>query len=148
AGASTQEQLLNAETTLKSARQGIESLKLQIEQQKASMRVEEANLQYTTIKAPIDGTVVSITAKQGQTINASQSAPTTLTIADLNTMTVRAEVSEADFGKVSDGMAAYFTTLSSNRRWEGTLKRREPTPKVQNTVVLYYALFDVQNENM
>src|SRR5690606_18030691 len=96
AGASTQEQLLNAETTLKSARQGIESLKLQIEQQKASMRVEEANLQYTTIKAPIDGTVVSITAKQGQTINASQSAPTILTIADLNTMTVRAEVSEAD----------------------------------------------------
>lgn len=149
AGASTEEQLLNAETTLKSARQGIESLKLQIEQQKASMRVEEANLQYTTIKAPIDGTVVSITAKQGQTINASQSAPTILTIADLNTMTVRAEVSEADYAKLSVGMPAYFTTLGgNNRRWEGTLKRIEPTPKVQNSVVLYYALFDVNNDNL
>ncbi len=146
AGASTSEQLLNAETTLKSARQAIESLKLQIEQQKASMRVEEANLQYTTIKAPIDGTVVSIAAKQGQTINATQSAPTILTIADLSTMTVRAEVSEADISKISDGMRAYFTTLNGNRQWEGTLKRTEPTPKVQNAVVLYYALFDVQNE--
>lgn len=147
AGASTEEQYLNAETALKNARQSIETLKANIEQQKASMRVEEANLQYTTIKAPIDGTVVSIAAKQGQTINASQSAPTILTIADLNTMTVRAEVSEADYNKLSVGMPAYFTTLNSTtRRWQGTLKRIEPTPKVQNSVVLYYALFDVQND--
>lgn len=149
ADATTREAYLNAETTLKSARQGIESLKLQIEQQKASMRVEEANLQYTTIKAPIDGTVVSIAAKQGQTINATQSAPTLLTIADLATMTVRTDVSEADIGKLTDGMQAYFTTLGSqNRRYYGTLKRKEPTPKVQNSVVLYNALFDVQNDSL
>lgn len=146
AGASTEEQYLNAKTSLQSARNSIETLRAQIEQQEASMRVEEANLQYTEIKAPIDGTVVSIAAKRGQTINATQSAPTILTIANLDVMTVRAEVSEADFSKLYDGMPAYFTTLGSqNRRWYGTLKRIEPTPRVQNSVVLYYALFDVDN---
>lgn len=148
ADAATREQFLNAETTLESARHAIKTLEAQIEQQKASMRVEEANLQYTEIKAPIDGTVVSIAAKQGQTINATQQAPTILTIANLDTMTVRAEVSEADVAKLYNGMSAYFTTLGSqNRRWYGSLKRIEPTPKVQNSVVLYYALFDVDNQN-
>ncbi len=66
----------NAETTLNSARQAIATLKAQIEQQKATMRVEETNLKYTKIVAPIDGTVVSIAAKMGQTINATQQAPT------------------------------------------------------------------------
>ncbi|MFO7324444.1 MAG: efflux RND transporter periplasmic adaptor subunit [Pseudomonadota bacterium] len=151
ADAATEEQFLNARTTLISAQNAIRTLELQIKQQEASMRVEEANLQYTEIKAPIDGTVVSIAAKQGQTINATQSAPTILTIANLDTMTVRAEVSEADYAKLRTGMPAYFTTLgtsATNRRFYGTLKRIEPTPKVQNSVVLYYALFDVDNEKV
>src|SRR5690606_14634250 len=67
---------------------------------------------------------------------------------DLNTMTVRTDVSEADFAKITDGMPVYFTTLGAggDRRWHSTVKRREPTPKVQNSVVLYPVLFDVVNE--
>jgi membrane fusion protein, macrolide-specific efflux system len=145
--ATTAEQVQNAETTLSSARSAINTLQAQMDQQRASMRVEEANLKYTRILAPMSGTVVSINAKQGQTLNTNQQAPTILRIADLSTMNVQTQVSEADVSKLSKGMRAYFTTLgSTSRRWYGTLSRIEPTPTVQNNVVLYNALFDVKNE--
>ncbi len=144
----TTESLQNADTALKTARTQLASLKAQIEQLQASMRVEEANLKFTKIYAPMSGTVVSIAAKQGQTLNASQSAPTVLRIADLSTMTVQTQVSEADVSKLRGGMQSYFTTLgSSGRRWYGQLRKVEPTPTVTNNVVLYNALFDVPNPN-
>jgi len=147
--ATTKETMLNAETTFKNAQRQIEQQKAQIAQQEANMSIDKTNLRYTDITAPIDGTVMSISVKEGQTINASQSAPTVLKLADLNTMTVRADVSEADVAKVSKGMNVYFTTLGAgqNRRWYSTVKRIEPTPKNQNSVVLYPVLFDVENEN-
>lgn len=144
----TTELVQNADTALKTARTQLTSLKAQIEQLRASMRVEEANLKFTKIYAPMSGTVVTIAAKQGQTLNASQSAPTVLRIADLSTMTVQTQVSEADVSKLRGGMQSYFTTLgSSGRRWYGQLRKVEPTPTVTNNVVLYNALFDVPNPN-
>src|SRR5690625_7081752 len=68
-------------------------------------------------------------------------------IADLATITVQAQVSEADIGRLKQGMPVYFTTMGSqNRRWDGELSRIEPTPAVENNVVLYSALFDVPND--
>lgn len=146
--ATTTQALENAETDLRSALTGIAQVKAQIEQTRASMRVEEANLKYTRIYAPMAGTVVSITARQGQTLNANQQAPTLLRIANLETMTVQTQVSEADVSKLRSGMQAYFTTLGSQgRRWWGALRKVEPTPTVTNNVVLYNALFDVPNAN-
>ncbi len=110
------------------------------------MRVEIPNIAYTTITAPISGTVMSLAVKQGQTINASQSAPTVLRIANLGTMTVQSDVSEADVAKLHTGMPVYFTTLSGDRQRHSVLKRTDPTPKTQNSVVLYNALFDIANE--
>jgi macrolide-specific efflux system membrane fusion protein len=61
-------------------------------------------------------------------------------------MTVSTQVSEADISKLKIGMDAYFTTLGSgNRRWTGKLRQILPTPTVLNNVVLYTALFDVDN---
>jgi len=112
------------------------------------LRADEANLNYAKIYAPMDGTVVSLTARQGQTLNANQTAPTILRIADLSTMTVQTQVSEAEVGKLRKGMEVYFTTLGSQgRRWYGALRKVEPTPTVTNNVVLYNALFDVPNKN-
>lgn len=146
--ATTTEALQNAEAELKSARAQIEMLKAQIEQTDSSLRADEANLNYARIYAPMAGTVVSITARQGQTLNANQQAPIILRIADLSTMTVQTQVSEADVSRLRLGMEAYFTTLGSQeRRWYGKLHRIEPTPTVQNNVVLYNALFDVDNAN-
>lgn len=147
--ATTREQAANAETTYLNAQRQIEQSKAQIAQQEANMRIDANNLRYTNIVAPIDGTVMSIAVKEGQTINATQSAPTVLRLADLNTMTVRTDVSEADMAKITVGMPVYFTTLGagSERRYHGTVKRREPTPKVQNSVVLFPVLFDVDNDD-
>jgi membrane fusion protein, macrolide-specific efflux system len=67
-------------------------------------------------------------------------------VADLSTMTVWTQVSEADISRLSLGMLAQFTTLGSGeRRWEGRLRQILPTPEVTNNVVLYTALFDVEN---
>ena len=85
------------------AQRQIDQSKAQIEQQAANMRIEETNLKYTKIIAPIDGTVMSIAVKEGQTINATQQAPTVLRLANLNTMTVRTDVSEADVAQALEG---------------------------------------------
>ncbi|MDA0236460.1 MAG: efflux RND transporter periplasmic adaptor subunit, partial [Proteobacteria bacterium] len=86
------------------------------------------------------------TARQGQTLNTNQQAPVVMRIADLSTMTVQTQVSEADIGRLKLGMEAYFTTLGgSGKRWQGKLEKIEPTPTVTNNVVLYNALFDVLN---
>jgi macrolide-specific efflux system membrane fusion protein len=133
---------------LRSAAAQIDALKAQIQQTESTLRGDEANLGYTKIHAPMSGTVVSQTAKQGQTLNANQQAPIVLRIADLSTMTVATQVSEADVSRLRVSMDVYFTTLGSGeRRWYGKLRQIMPTPNVVNNVVLYDSLFDVPNPN-
>ena len=144
--ATTADALQSAEATRKSALAQMDSIKAQIQQTGSSLRGDEASLGYTKIYAPIAGTVVSQAAKQGQTLNANQQAPIVMRIADLSTMTVQAQVSEADVPKLRIGMNVYFTTLGGdNRRFYGKLRQIPPTPTVVNNVVLYDALFDVAN---
>jgi macrolide-specific efflux system membrane fusion protein len=146
--ATTQEAVQSAEAALKSAKAQINVLKSQIEQTRSSLRGNEANLGYTKIYAPMAGTVVSVSAKQGQTLNANQQAPIVLRIADLSTMTVQSQVSEADVSRLRVGMEVYFTTLGSQgKRWSGKLRQINPTPEIINNVVLYNALFDVENDD-
>ncbi len=145
--ATTEEAVQTAKAVLQSARAQLEALTAQIEQTESTLRAEEANLEYARIYAPMDGTVVAVLARQGQTLNASQQSPTLMQIADLATMTVQAQVSEADVARLSPGLPVYFTTLGSQgRRWHSQLYRIEPTPEVLNNVVLYNALFDVPND--
>ena len=146
--ATTAEAVQTAEAELQSARAQVDALRAQIQQTRSSLRGNQANLEYTKIYAPMAGTVVTQTAKQGQTLNANQQAPVVLRIADLSTMTVQTQVSEADVSRLRPGMPVYFTTLGDQRkRWEGTLRQVNPTPDVVNNVVLYNALFDVPNAN-
>lgn len=145
--ATTSESLETAEANVKSARAQLKSLQAQIQQTESTLRVEAANLDYANIYAPMDGTVVSITSRQGQTLNTNQVAPTIMRVADLSAMTVQTQVSEADIGKLRKDMPVYFTTLGSQgRRWFSKLERIQPTPEILNNVVLYNALFDVPNE--
>lgn len=146
AKATSQEAYQSAEAALKVADAQIAAITAQIAQTESTLRGNEANLGYTKIYAPMNGTVVSVSARQGQTLNANQQAPIILRIADLDTMTVWTQVSEADIGKLELGMDAYFTTLGyGERRWQGKLRQLLPTPEVVNNVVLYNALFDVSN---
>lgn len=91
-------------------------------------------LGFTKVIAPIDGTVVAIDTQEGQTVNAVQSAPTIVKLADLDTMTVKAQISEADVMRVKAGQRTYFTTLGDpEKRYEGTLRAIEPAPKSMAT---------------
>ena len=135
--ATTADALQSAEATRKSALAQHDSIKAQMQQTESTLRGDEANLGYTKIYAPIAGTVVSQAAKLGQTLNANQQAPIVMRIADLSTMTVQAQVSEADVPKLHLG--------GDNRRFYSKLRQIPPTPTVVNNVVLYDALFDVAN---
>lgn len=144
--ATTADALQSAEAARQSAVAQVNAVKAQAQQTESTLRGDEANLGYTRIYAPIGGTVVSQAARQGQTLNANQQAPIVMRIADLSTMTVQAQVSEADVPKLRVGMDVYFTTLGGdNRRFYGKLRQIPPTPTVVNNVVLYDALFDVAN---
>lgn len=131
---------------LKQAQAQITSLRAQLKEAQSTLEGNTANLSYARIYAPMAGTVVSLTALEGQTLNANQTAPTILRIAELDTMTVTAQVAEADIGRVNVGMPAYFTTLGQpDRRWQGEVRQVQPTPDIVNEVVLYKVLIDVDN---
>jgi macrolide-specific efflux system membrane fusion protein len=123
----------------------VASLSAQMRQANAAVDTGKTNLGYTKIKAPMAGEVVSITLLEGQTLNANQSAPNILRIADISTVTVWSQVSEADIVDVKPGQAAYFTVLGSARRWSGKVRQVLPTPELINNVVFYDVLFDIPN---
>ena len=135
-----------AQAAKRTAEAQVKSTTADITRAQSTLKADQALLGYSNIFAPMSGIVTAIPAKQGQTLNANQTAPLILTIADLSTMTVSTQVSEADVSRLKVGMDAYFTTLGSgNRRWTGKLRQILPTPTVLNNVVLYTALFDVAN---
>lgn len=144
--ATSQEAVEQADASLRSATAQITALKAQIRQLESQLKEARADLGYTRIHAPMSGTVVDQLANQGQTLNANQTAPIIVQIADLSTMTVRTQVSEADITQLEVGMPVWFTTLGQpDVRREGTLRQILPTPEVVNNVVLFNALFDVPN---
>ncbi len=136
----------NAVNNLAAAEASLIQLQRQIEQSRATLLSDETQLEFSKIYAPASGTVVGIDMIEGRTLNATQQAPTLMRIADLRTMTVEADISEADIANVINGMDVYFTTLGGgNRRWYGKLRQILPTPEVLNNVVLYTGLFDIDN---
>jgi macrolide-specific efflux system membrane fusion protein len=147
-----------AQAALDSARAQVKVLEAQMAQAEAALATAEANLGYTQIRAPMDGTVVAVVTKEGQTVNANQSAPTIVKLARLDTMLVKAEVSEADVVKVQPGQTVYFTILGNPRkRYYGTLRAIEPAPEsiasegtqagggASSSAIYYNALFEVPN---
>ena len=124
----------------------VASLKAQRQQTGAALRIDQTNLGYANIHAPMAGTVVALNARQGQTLNASQQAPILMRLARLDTMTVVTQVSEADVVRLKAGTEVYFNTLGQpDRRWTGSVRQVMPTPDTVNNVVLYNVLFDVAN---
>lgn len=104
---------------------------LQAQQTSADVTVAQAEiaLDRATVTAPISGTVVAIVAEQGQTVSAAQNAPTIIKLANLNTMVINAEISEADVVRVAAGQSASFTILGDpEARFDATLREVEPAP--------------------
>lgn len=154
--ATSKAEVENALANLKTAQADIKIIQAQIQQSHLSIATAKENVAYTRIIAPMDGTIVAIITEEGQTMNANQSAPTIVKLAKLDTMTIKAEISEADVMKVEQGQKVYFTTLGSDKKHYATLRQVEPAPKSiksdstttsSNTAIYYNALFDVPNED-
>ena len=120
----------SADSTVRQTRAQIAALEALIVGAEASVETARVNLDYTRITAPIDGTVLATVVQEGQTVNAVQSAPTIVVLGQLETMTVRAEISEADIVKVRPGQSLYFTILGDqDHRYEARLEQIEPAPE-------------------
>ncbi len=130
------------------AKAQLAAIEAQIKQQQSTLDKDKTNLTYTKIFAPFDGTVVDLSVKEGETVNANQTTPTIGRVANLDVMTAQAEVAEADIPKLKTGMKVYFTTLGSDgRRWTGIVRQILPTPTTVNDVVLYNILVDIENND-
>ena len=134
----------------------VEAINAQIQQSALNVDSAKLNLSRTKIVAPIDGTVVSLEVEVGQTVNASNSSPTIVKLANLDNMVVKAEISEADVPRVAPGQKVYFTILGDpDTRIDATLRAIEPAPESissdtatsssSSTAVYYNGLFDVAN---
>ncbi|QSE74100.1 efflux RND transporter periplasmic adaptor subunit [Aeromonas media] len=155
--ASSRADLESAEAQLAVTRAELQSAQADIDNALIKVERTKTELGYNRIQAPMDGTVVSIVTRQGQTLAASQTVPTLLKLANLDTMTVKAQISEADVTKVRAGMPVYFTLIGDpDRRYHGTLRTVELAPTnineqsantttTSNAAIYYYALFDVPN---
>lgn len=152
--ATSKMELESALASYKTAEAEIKALLAQIEQSHLSIATAKEDVGYTQIVAPMDGTVVAIVTEEGQTVNANQSAPTIVKLAQLDKMTIKAEISEADVMKVHAGLPVYFTTLGDgDTKRYATLRQVEPAPESissdssssSSTAIYYNALFDVPN---
>lgn len=154
-----------AQATLVSIQGEMQSLTAQIDQARTQVETARINLGFSRVVAPMDGVVVAVVTRQGQTLNSFQSAPTIVMLARLDIMTVRAEISEADINQVRRGQTVWFTTLGApDQRHYARIESVEPAPEsialesagtqasssggTASTSAIYYnALFDIPNRD-
>lgn len=104
-----------AKSTLDNTKAEMEAIEANIKQAEIEVNTAETNVGYTKITAPMDGTVISVPVSEGQTVNANQTTPTIVTIADLSKMKIKPEISEGDITKVKAGQEVSFTILSDSQ---------------------------------
>lgn len=149
----SQTDLETAEAAVDQSDAQIDQLDAQISQAQLTVESAKLNLARTKITAPSDGTVVALLVEAGQTVNANSTTPTIAKIANLDTMVINAEISEADVVKVKPGQRVYFTILGDpDNKIEATLREIEPAPTsiasdttTSGQAVYYNGLFDVPN---
>jgi macrolide-specific efflux system membrane fusion protein len=162
--ASSQADYESAEATFEALQAELTALDSQIKQ--ASLQVDTARvtLGYTNVIAPMDGTVVAIMCEEGQTLNAVLTAPAIVKLANLDVMTVKAQISEADVTRVHPGQRVYFTILGApEHRFYSVMRSVEPAPEsigwesgpthgvssssAANAAIYYNGLFEISNPN-
>ena len=108
----SQQNLENARDTYATARANVNEMESLIKQTQITINTDETNLGYTKIRAPLNGTIVSVPVEEGQTVNANQTTPTIVQIANLGDMEIDIQISEGDITKVKPGMPVDYTILS------------------------------------
>ena len=122
----------------------------QVDQAKAALQAAELDLEHTTIRAPVNGIVVSRSVDVGQTVAASLQAPVLFLIAqDLTQMQVDTNVSEADIGRVRVGQRVTFAVDAyQNIAFTGEVTQVRNAPITVQNVVTYDAVVQVANPDL
>ena len=146
----TKEQLESAQLAVKMDEASINSSKASLVQTQANLDTANLNLGYTKIRAPIDGVITNRAADRGQTVNATNSAPTLFTMAtDLTTMKLTASIDEAEVSKVRTGQSVTFRVDSyAGATFRGTVNQVRLNAKNSQNVVTYETVIDVQNADL
>jgi len=138
----TEVALNQAEYNLELARTGVQTSRINLER-------AERNLGYATIYSPIDGVIIERNVDEGQTVAASLSAPQLFLIAnDLGRLEILASVDEGDIGLIKPGQEARFTVQAyDDQVFTGTVRQVRLQSTVDNNVVTYTAVIDVNNQD-
>lgn len=125
--AASEEDFENSQDSYETAKAKVTELESSIAESEISLNTAQTNLGYTKITAPLDGTVVSIPVKEGQTVNAAMNTPTIVQIADLSKMEILIEISEGDIANVKQGAKVTYSILGNSKDIkETTLKAIDP----------------------
>jgi macrolide-specific efflux system membrane fusion protein len=156
-GLVAQSDLETAQAAVQTASAQVEVLQAQLQQAELAVDNANLNLSRTKITAPSDGTIVAVLVDAGQSVNAVQSSPTIVKLADLETMVIKAQISEADVPRVKAGQPVYFTILGEpDNKIAATLLSVDPAPDSvatdsdtttpsTNAAIYYNGLFQVPN---
>ena len=129
----------SAEATLASARASVE-------QSEAAVSKAKADLDYCTIRSPVDGVVIARKVEEGETVVSSYNAVPVLTIAeDLKTVWIEATVPEADVGDIRVGQEVTFTADAYRREFKGVVKQVRKSATTTNNVVTYPVIIEAEN---
>ncbi|HEX5107108.1 MAG TPA: efflux RND transporter periplasmic adaptor subunit [Vicinamibacterales bacterium] len=139
-----------AEAAARQAQASEKSALAQVAQAQAALNQANVNLEHTTIRAPIDGVVISRAVDVGQTVAASMQAPTIFVIAnDLSRMQVNARIDESDIGRIRPGQKVTFRVDAyPSDRFNGTVSQVRLEPVTEQNVVTYTTIIDVPNKDM
>ena len=135
-----------AKAGLESAKAGLASALAAVEQSEAAVSKAKADLDYCTIRSPVNGVVIARKVEEGETVVSSYNAVPVLTIAeDLKVVWVEATVPEADVGNVKVGQEVTFTADAYRRRFKGRVKQVRKAATTLNNVVTYPIIIEAEN---
>ena len=128
------------------ARSDLAIARAQLEESMARLRAANINLSYAQISAPISGVVAAVSTREGETVAADFSAPTFVTIVDLDRLEVLAYVDETDIGRVFTGQEASFTVDTyPGVAFTGVVTAIQPRAEIRENVVNYVIRMDFQS---
>lgn len=120
-----------------------------VDRARANLEVEDIQLTYATITAPIDGIVAFVSTQEGETVVASLNAPTFVTLIDLRKLEVTVFVDETDIGRIKTGQKSLFTVDTySDKFFKGTVREIHPKAVIKDNVVNYEVILDIEKKNI
>ena len=143
---SAEKSLASARANLESAKASLMSARASVEQSQASVNKAKADLDYCTIRSPVNGIVIDRKVEEGETVVSSYNAVPVLSIAeDLKVIWVEATVPEADVGNIKIGQMVSFTADAYRRKFRGRVKQVRRAHTTTNNVVTYPIIIEAEN---